>query len=164
MWVIAGILLGLVVLASLVGFHTGPHTHLAAGVIGVMAAVVLILLAAGGASRLVWVLLAGDLTASAGVGFLAWRGLSKSSRRRAVSEHRVLAQGGAEGVALSDLDPEGLVRVHGEDWSAVAVNAPVRSGAAVQVVGRAGVHLQVWGEEAPPGLTELGARRAGEEK
>jgi len=28
MWVIAGVLLGLLVLASLVGFHTGPHAHL----------------------------------------------------------------------------------------------------------------------------------------
>ena len=35
MWVIAGVLLGLVVLASLIGFHVGPHAHVAAGVLGV---------------------------------------------------------------------------------------------------------------------------------
>ena len=34
MWVIAGVLLGLVVLASLIGFHVGPHAHVAAGVFG----------------------------------------------------------------------------------------------------------------------------------
>ena len=38
MWIIAGVLLGLVVLASLVGFHSGPHAHVAAGVVGVLAA------------------------------------------------------------------------------------------------------------------------------
>ena len=29
MWIVAGILLGLVVLTSLIGFHAGPHVHVA---------------------------------------------------------------------------------------------------------------------------------------
>lgn len=148
MWVIAGVLLGLVVLASLLGFHTGPHTHLAASVFGIMAAVSLVVLAVGGsASAVLWVLLSGDLTLSAGIGFMAWRGLS--DRGRLHTDRPVLIRAGAEGVAVSDLDPEGIVRVQGEDWSAAAVNSPIRSGAVVQVVGRRGVHLQVWGEEFP---------------
>ena len=31
MWIVAGVLLGVVVLASLAGLHAGPHAHLAAG-------------------------------------------------------------------------------------------------------------------------------------
>ncbi len=34
MWVILGILLGLVVLAALLGFHIGPHSHAVAGAAG----------------------------------------------------------------------------------------------------------------------------------
>ena len=55
---------------------------------------------------------------------------------------------GAEGVAVSDLAPEGIVRVRGEQWSAVSVNGTVRSGTRVQVLRAAGVHLDVWGEDA----------------
>jgi hypothetical protein len=50
MWVIAGVLLGLVVLASLVGFHAGPHAHAAAGVFGALAAGWLVLMVVEGRS------------------------------------------------------------------------------------------------------------------
>jgi membrane-bound ClpP family serine protease len=149
MWVITGVLLGLVVLASLIGFHVGPHAHLVAGVCGVLAGVSLVTLAvAGSDSALLWALLAGDLTVSAGIGYLAYRGLSEG--RQPFAEHRLLTRARAEGVAISDLDPEGIVRVQGEEWSAMAINAPVRSGSPVLVVGHAGVRLEVWGEESPP--------------
>jgi membrane-bound ClpP family serine protease len=70
---------------------------------------------------------------------------------------------GASGVAVSDLDPEGIVKVQGEEWSAVAVNAPVQSGTAVQVVGRGGVRLEVWGHETPNLFGDAdGARPEGE--
>jgi membrane-bound ClpP family serine protease len=152
MWVLAGILLGLVVLASLVGFHTGPHAHLVAGVLGALAATILLIMAVNGnASEVSWLLFGGDLALSAGVGVLAWRGLAK--RNQVTVPHRALAHTGMEGVAVSDLDPEGIVRVRGEDWCAVAVNAPVRAGTSVQVVGRGGVRLEVWGEELPAGCS-----------
>ena len=151
MWVIAGVLLGLVVLATLLGFHTGPHTHLVAGAFGILAAASLVALAVeGSGSAILWVLLAVDLTLSAGIGFLAWRGLSTGGRTG--DGHRVLVGAGTSGVAVSDLDPEGVVRVQGEDWSAVAINSPVHAGTAVQVVGRGGVRLEVWGEEFPPAV------------
>jgi membrane-bound ClpP family serine protease len=146
-WVVAGLLLGLVVLASLIGFHSGPHVHLAAGVCGALAAVALISIAAtGGASALLWVLLAVDLTLSVGVGFLAWRGLS--GQTPGPTGHHDLVATGSEGIAVSELDPFGIVRVRGEDWSAEAINPPVRRGTKVQVVGRGGVRLDVWGEDS----------------
>lgn len=159
MGVIAGVLLGLVVLVTLVGFHTGPHTHLAAGALGVVAAAAVATLAFGSSSPGgLWALFAADLTMSVGIGILAWRAVAGT--HRAPREHRLLARSGAEGVAVTDMDPNGLVRVHGEEWTAVAVNAPVRRGTMVQVVGQGGVRLQVWGEEAPLGFEHA---RPGEE-
>lgn len=155
MWIVAGVLLGLVVLASLAGVHTGPHTHLAAGVLGVVAAVWLVVMAADGRSApILWVLLSADLIVSAGVGIMAWFGLSG----RATAGHRPVGLQGAEGVAVGDLTPEGIVRVRGEEWSAVCVNGAVRAGTPVQVLGASGVRLQVWGEDADslPGAQPFG--------
>ena len=81
MWVIAGVLLGLVVLASLIGFHVGPHAHLAAGVFGVLAAAWLVVMAVDGRSApVLWALLSADLIVSAGIATLAWKGLTTEGR------------------------------------------------------------------------------------
>lgn len=163
MWVITGVLLGLVVLASLIGFHVGPHAHLLAGVLGVLAAASLVTLAVeGDSSAWLWALFAADTSMSAGVGYLAWRGLSDRGQQSA--EHRLLTRARAEGVAISDLDPAGIVRVQGEEWSAVAINAPVRRGSQVLVVGRGGVRLEVWGEESPPVPGDVGVVDPREER
>lgn len=147
MWVIAGILLGLVVLTSLVGFHTGPHSHVAAGAIGLVAAAWLVVMAVVGRSApLLWALLSADLVVSAGIGVMGWFGLS----HRASGAHRVTNLDAAEGVALSDLAPKGIVSVRGEQWSARSVNGRVRAGGRVQVIRVSGVHLDVWAEEPEP--------------
>jgi membrane-bound serine protease (ClpP class) len=49
----------------------------------------------------------------------------------------------AMGVALSDLDPSGQVRVKGEVWSAIAEEEGIRQGDAVQVVNVEGLRLWV---------------------
>jgi membrane-bound ClpP family serine protease len=134
------------VLVSLLGFHTGPHTHLVAGVLGVVAAVWLVVMAFEGKSLSVLLALIGAvLVVSAGVGVLAWKGLS-APPARAPGLRRSSIEG-AEGKAVTDLDPEGIVRVRGEDWSAESLNGTVRAGTRVQVVNAEGVRLGVWGEE-----------------
>ena len=158
MWVIAGVLLGLVVLVSLIGFHVGPHADVAAGVLGVLAAVWLVVMAVDGRSApVLWALLSADLVVSAGIGTLAWKGLT--TRGAYVPGRHLVSPDGAEGIAVGDLDPEGIVRVNGENWSALAVNGPVRAGTPVQVVRVAGVRLEVWGDQmmAPGGEAELEA-------
>ncbi len=50
---------------------------------------------------------------------------------------------GEEGVALSELNPRGEVRVGHERWSADAVGASIAAGTTVRVVGRSGLKLQV---------------------
>jgi len=148
MWVIAGVLLGLVVLASLIGFHVGPHAHVAAGIFGVLAALWLVVMAVDGRSApVLWALLSADLVVSAGIGTLAWKGLTT---RGIYADRHLVSPVGAEGVTLGDLTPEGIVRVNGENWSAVAVNGSVPTGTKVQVVRVAGVRLEVWGDETRP--------------
>jgi len=150
MWVIAGVLLGLVVLASLLGFHAGPHVHALAGVLGVLAAAWLVLMAVEGRSLpVLWALLSADVVVSAGVGVLAWKGLI--ARGGTGPMHRLLTAEGAEGLAVGDLAPEGIVRVDGETWSAVSLNGFVPAGGRVQVIGAGKVRLEVWGEESLPG-------------
>ncbi len=50
---------------------------------------------------------------------------------------------GKEGVATSALAPRGVVRVDGEDWSAIAEAEPINSGETVEVIGVEGVTLRV---------------------
>lgn len=50
---------------------------------------------------------------------------------------------GKEGVATSDLSPQGVVRVNDEDWTAVAEFQPITAGEIVEVIGVEGITLQV---------------------
>lgn len=158
MWVIAGILLGLVILGSLLGFHAGPHVHGAAAAIGALAAAwLLIIAAAGSPPSALWVLLSADVVVSGGVGVLAWKGLAH--QRRGAPPSPLLALEGAEGVAISDLNPDGIVRVGGENWSATSVNGSVTAGGAVQVLRTRGVRLEVWGEHISAGMPAIEERQ-----
>ena len=162
MWVIAGVLLGLVIVVSVVGFHSGPHTHAAAGVLGVVAAAWLVFMAfVGRSAPVLWTVLSLDLVLSAGLAVMAWYGLARrGSVHRALAGHRLVSLEGAEGVAVGDLRPEGIVRVRGEQWSAVSVNGPVRAGTPVHVLRATGVHLEVWGEDVEVALGAGGGRSA----
>jgi membrane-bound ClpP family serine protease len=145
MWIGVGVLLGLVVVASVVGFHVGPHGHLAGAGLGLAAAVWLAVLAATGQSApLLWVLFGADVAISGGLATIAWRGLKVREGLAGPSHTSVV---GAEGIAISDLVPEGLVRVRGENWSATCANGTVPAGSRVQVI-EAGVRLIVWSEDA----------------
>jgi membrane-bound ClpP family serine protease len=144
MWVVAGILVGLILAMLLVGFHTGPHAHAVAGGIGAVLAVWLIVMVAEGmAAPALWALLSADLAVSAGAGVMAWQGLGRARHTPSMTRSLV----GTEGVALSDLAPEGIARVGGEQWSVVSLNGRVRAGTRVQVLRAEGVRLDVWGED-----------------
>ncbi len=53
---------------------------------------------------------------------------------------------GTTGVAVTPLEPAGIVRVGGENWSAKSVSGPLQAGAPVHVLGVRGVRLDVWSE------------------
>jgi membrane-bound serine protease (ClpP class) len=50
---------------------------------------------------------------------------------------------GKTGIVLSDLDPQGVVQVQSETWTAVAANGPLRAGETVEVIASDGLRLQV---------------------
>ena len=147
MWIITGVLLGLLCLAAIFGFHLGPHTHTVAGVLGVLTGgwLVYVLIERGSGPGL-WSILGADLLVAAGLGVLAWKGIS-GYRHEVAAEHRHPLEG-AEGVAVSDLAPGGIIRIRGEEWSATSVNGTARQGSVVQVLRAVGVRLEVWSEGA----------------
>jgi len=147
MWVGVGVLLGLVVIASVLGFHVGPHGHIVGAGLGVAAAVWLLVMAATGQSApILWVLLGADTAISGGLAAIAWRGIKVQGEQLSGPGHGSLV--GVEGVAVTDLVPGGIVRVRGENWSATSMNGSVPAGNRVQVIEAAGVRLSVWSEDA----------------
>jgi membrane-bound ClpP family serine protease len=148
MWIVAGVLLGLVVFSSIFGFHFGPHAHAVAAAAGIAAAGFLIAIAVTGDTRsLVFLLLSADVVVSAGVGTIAWKGLTDPRMRGAHAIHSLVSH---EGVAVSDLEPAGIVRVGGENWSATSLNGRIPAGARIQVIQADGVRLSVWGDNGLP--------------
>ena len=153
MWAGVGVLLGLMVVASVLGFHVGPHSHLAAVALGAAAAVLLLVMAATGQSApLLWVLLGADVAISGGLGVVAWRGLKLE--RAGVGGSTAPGVVGSEGVAVTDLHPDGIVRVRGENWSATSLNGSVEAGQRIQVIESSGVRLGVWSEDGE--IREIG--------
>jgi membrane-bound ClpP family serine protease len=157
MWLVAGLLIGLMILGLLVGLHTGPHTHGVASIFGVAAAAWLIVMATQGHTlSLVIVLLVAVVLVTTGTIALTWRGLSNQAALPSGSKASSLE--GSQGTAVTDLGPEGIVRVRGEDWSARSLNGQVHAGDRVQVINAVGVRLEVWGEEdglsSPRSITE----------
>jgi membrane-bound serine protease (ClpP class) len=76
-----------------------------------------------------------------GFSFFVLRAVLAAIRRPPQSGAQKLI--GMEGLALTDLNPGGQVRVGLEDWSAVAREGNISKGALVRVKGVAGVRLQV---------------------
>ncbi|MHB1988759.1 MAG: NfeD family protein [Acidimicrobiales bacterium] len=160
MWIVAGILLGMVVLGVAAGFHTGPHTHLAATVAGALAAVWLVIMAVLGDSMpLLYVLLGADVTITGIAGVAGWKVL-RSPLAAAARNEPPRSVEGHMGLAVGRLDPAGIVRVGGEEWTALSLNGPVPAGGRVQVINANGVRLEVWRED-DPALTEPATKDEG---
>jgi membrane-bound ClpP family serine protease len=149
MWIITGVLLGLLCVTAASGFHFGPHAHGVAGALGVLAGGFLVsLVIEHGSGPGLWAILGADLLASGGLGALAWKGIA-DYRGDVLADHRHPLEG-VEGVAVSDLTPAGIIRIRGEEWSAISVNGTAQRGTQVQVLRATGIRLEVWseGEEA----------------
>jgi membrane-bound ClpP family serine protease len=147
MWIVAGVLLGLVLFSSIFGFHIGPHAHTVAAITGITAAGFLIAIIATGDTRsFVFLLLSTDVVVSTGVAVIAWRGLTDPGLRGRTVNSLV----SKEGIAVSDLEPSGIVRVAGENWSAISLNGRIQAGTRIQVIEANGVRLSVWGDQRLP--------------
>jgi membrane-bound ClpP family serine protease len=149
MWVVAGILLAIVVLGILAGFHFGPHAHVPAAIAGVLAAAWLISMALlGDAKPLLYMLLGADvaITGLLGVGAVKVLRHPEAYADRDKPPH---SEDGKYGVAETVIDPEGIVQLGGEQWSARSMNGRIEAGAAVQVIRTVGLRLEVWAENGP---------------
>jgi membrane-bound ClpP family serine protease len=100
--------------------------------------------ATGQAEPLLWVALGADVVVTAGIGTIGWKGLQALDTPALPLAHDRLL--GAAGVAASDLEPDGVVRVRSETWSATSLNGPITKGTPVQVIEVTGIRLGVWGE------------------
>ena len=155
MWVILGILLGAMVVAALLGFHVGPHSHAVAGGIGGAAAIWMLVMAfTGNTAPVLWVLLAADLVISASIGYLAWRGLLSAAEPSSMPGPGQLPDHAVARV-VKDLEPEGIVTLGGEQWTAVSLNGTARAGEQVHVMRRQGMRLEVWREEGTSEADDL---------
>ena len=126
-----------------VGFHGGPHVAAVLGVVGLVAAFVFFLFLLG---RSEFNAMAGAITGATmaiTLGTVVF-GLSSLRRlRHQTGPSASAALWNGHGVALSDLDPQGTVRIAGETWSAESDGSAIRAGTAVIVVEINRLHLKV---------------------
>ena len=141
--VVVVVVLGAVVVA----LHTGPHGMLLSGAVGVAAALIVALLLKpiSSASEMSWALVFGLGLVS--LGALVTGAWSLAALRRRPVPSRVDGLWGADGVALSNLEPFGTVRVAGETWSAESLSGSVSAGSKVHVIEVDGLHLRVWSDD-----------------
>jgi membrane-bound ClpP family serine protease len=152
MWIIGGVLLGLVCLATIVGVHSGPHARLVAWFLGAVGAEWLVfMIVIGGPGPVQWSLLGAGVVLGAGAGVMARKARSRNTETESIRRNTF---DGAEGVAFGDLTPEGIVCVRGVLWSAISLNGTVPDATPVQVLRVDGVRLEVWGEYADAVSTE----------
>jgi membrane-bound ClpP family serine protease len=164
---VAFVALAVLVVVALViaaGVHTGPHGLVAAGALGIAASVGLVvgiiaLAPTGTRTFIAWFLLGAAGVISVGAVMAGAVALPTLHRHHsAVDASRLF---GADGVAVTELRPEGTVRVRGETWTAESMSGRLPAGAPVHVLEVDGLRLRVWSDaEMPDGLP----RSAGDEE
>jgi membrane-bound ClpP family serine protease len=149
------IVLAILVAGTLVvGIHAGGHAWLLP-IPALLVGVAWALTAASGSPSGVaaWSLAAVAILVSAAGLLLA--GIAAAQRRHDAfaMPSRLRA---ADGVALTALNPGGVVRVDGETWSADSLSGPLPTGSTVHVSSIRGLRLQVWSETGTvPGAAAL---------
>ncbi len=85
------------------------------------------------------------LIVGAGLGGIALAGgvTALAMRIRDVPHQAPSRMFGQVGVVISDLDPQGTVRVRAEEWTATSESGPIPAGERVRVVGERGLRLRV---------------------
>lgn len=141
-WVTALILVVLLAATWLLCAHAGGHAWfvpLPALVLAILWAITV----TGDRAAAAWWFVA--LSAAAAAVGVAVAGTALRQRLR-TSWLAVPELPGAEGTALTSLDPVGVVRVAGESWTAKSLSGPLPAGSPVHVVRVHGVRLDVWSE------------------
>lgn len=88
-----------------------------------------------------WSVIAGVVIATASFFFLAITAVARTYRKQATTGREGLLN--AVGIARTDLNPDGVVLMQGENWDATVEAEPVAKGAKVIVTAVDGLHLTV---------------------
>jgi membrane-bound ClpP family serine protease len=158
MTAIAVVLAVLVAATLAVGRHAGGHAWLLPIPALVLAGLWALAAGPGDASGVVAGSLAGVAMLMSVAGLLL-AGIAAAQRRHGVPSMPPRL-GTSVGVAITALDPGGVVRVDGETWSADSLSGPLPAGTAVRVTSVQGLRLQVWSEAGTvPGADALEEKR-----
>jgi membrane-bound ClpP family serine protease len=135
----SGILLGIAVLALVLGMHFGPHSHLVSvlSVIlstGFLAAI----LATSGGNGTIYFLLGINLAIIIFSALLLKHEYRQNNTSRHYRKPALI-----NGVAVSDLNPTGVVQAGGELWSATSANGEIKAGSKVDIISSTSVRLEV---------------------
>ncbi|MGI8493432.1 MAG: NfeD family protein, partial [Acidimicrobiales bacterium] len=136
------VFLSLFALAGMSCAHAGGHAGLVLAPAAVLAVVWAITAASGHEAVAGWWLVG----ASAALVSVAAALGGAALRARAMPLAKARSVAGAVGVAVTALDPAGVVRVGGETWSAISHSGRLPAGATVHVIAAEGLRLQVWSE------------------
>lgn len=165
---VAGLALVLIATVALC-LHAGGHAWLAPLPAVAVAAGWAILASSGNLTPVAaWSLAATTIVLAAGAALLAGAALAQPRGDHPTWTHPWGSGGhlvrdtrhplrGADGVALTDMTPIGVVRIGSETWSGESLSGPLLAGAPVHVVAVRGLRLEVWSEAGivpgPEGFT-----------
>ncbi|MDA8196132.1 MAG: NfeD family protein [Actinomycetota bacterium] len=142
--------IALTVIVLLIGFHFGPHSTIASGLLSATLAVIAIVLLATQKNGTVKIhsllLIASGLISFASIASIALgsRGLKQAAKGFSMGGDRNLSKLiGKTGTATSAIDPLGTVSVAGESWSAESVSGPIPKGSQIYVQEADQIHLKV---------------------
>ncbi len=135
----SGILLGIAALALLLGMHFGPHSHFVS-LLSVMASTgfLITLLITSGGDGTIYFLLGLNFAVIGCAEFL----LRQAHRQKNSYGHykKPLLR---DGIAVSDLNPVGVVQAGGELWSATSPYGEIKAGSKVDIISSGSVRLEV---------------------
>jgi membrane-bound ClpP family serine protease len=141
-WGTGAILLALLIATGVLCAHAGGHAWFVP-LPALALAAIWALTASARSAEAAWWLVALCAVACAGGALVAGAALRQRLHGTLVGLPELR---GTSGVAVTTLDPGGIVRVGGENWSARSVSGPLQAGAPVHVLGVRGVRLDVWSE------------------
>lgn len=143
-WGAAVVVFSLVVATAVVSAHAGGHAWFVP-LPGAFLAIAFAMAVSGpNRSASAWWLLAAS-AAFSGMAVLMAAGVLRSRAvARSVPQPTLV---GAQGTAVSAMEPMGIARVNGETWTAESVSGPLPAGATVHVVRVEGLRLLVWSEQ-----------------
>jgi presenilin-like A22 family membrane protease/membrane protein implicated in regulation of membrane protease activity len=147
------ILLGSLLLLGEIYFQSGGYLGLSGAIALGLGG--LFLLPPGAEQRVAPAILVGTTLAGAAASFGLAHLMRQMVRRPPLRSLERLI--GAEGIAQTDLDPEGTVWVRGETWTARAVAERIAAGERIRVLTVQGLRLQVTRVAPPPEASEPSA-------